>query len=346
MLAVDIPSGVDGLTGEAADGAVDADVTVTFAALKPGHVLLPGRSRCGVVAVADIGLDVSAARAHLVQAGDAGAWLPERPVAAHKWMSAVWLIAGSPGMTGAAVLAARGAQRAGAGYVRLSVPGAGTEFGAPVEVVTNRPAGDGLERRGARRRRSLQGARRRTGSWRSTGGRHTGARARPRPGPSSSTATGSTPLAATRGRPGRARSSHPTTGSTSGSSARLPGPIGWRPPATWPRSPVALSSSRGRRRSWPAATVRSWSPPRAVRPWPPPARATCWPASSARSVPRASTRARAAAVGAFVHGRCGLGFARGLVAGDLPDRLPAVLDDLTNEREIHSWRGTRRWPTS
>jgi NAD(P)H-hydrate epimerase len=63
-------------------------------------------------------------------------WLPRRPVEAHKWQAAVWVVAGSPGMTGAAVLACRGAQRAGAGYVRLSSPGVGPgETGAPVEVV-------------------------------------------------------------------------------------------------------------------------------------------------------------------------------------------------------------------
>ncbi|MGH9247764.1 MAG: NAD(P)H-hydrate dehydratase [Acidimicrobiales bacterium] len=136
VLAVDIPSGVNGLTGEADDDAVTADTTVTFAALKPGLVLLPGRQRTGTVVVADIGLDVSSARAHLVETVDVAAWLPSRPLDAHKWRSAVWVIAGSPGMTGAAVLAARGAQRGGAGYVRLSVPAAGTEVGAPVEVVT------------------------------------------------------------------------------------------------------------------------------------------------------------------------------------------------------------------
>jgi NAD(P)H-hydrate epimerase len=136
VLAVDIPSGVDGLTGEASDTAVAADVTVTFAALKPGLLLLPGRGRCGEVVVADIGLDASAATSHLVEAGDVATWLPHRPVDAHKWQTAAWVIAGSPGMTGAALLAARGAQRAGAGYVRLSVPGGGPDVGTPAEVVT------------------------------------------------------------------------------------------------------------------------------------------------------------------------------------------------------------------
>ncbi len=123
VLAVDIPSGVDGLTGQAGDGAVTATRTVTFAALKPGLLLSPGRQRAGRVTVADIGLDVSGARIHLVEAADVAGWLPERPPETHKWKSAVWVVAGSPGMTGAAHLASRAAMRAGAGTVRLGIPG-------------------------------------------------------------------------------------------------------------------------------------------------------------------------------------------------------------------------------
>jgi NAD(P)H-hydrate epimerase len=52
-----------------------------------------------------------------------GGWLPDRPRDSHKWKSAIWMIAGSPGMTGAADMAARAAMRAGAGTVRLGVPG-------------------------------------------------------------------------------------------------------------------------------------------------------------------------------------------------------------------------------
>src|SRR5262245_7407351 len=111
VLAVDIPSGVNGLTGEAGDDAVNADETVSFAALKPGLVLQPGRERAGRVHVADIGLDVSRARAHLLDAADVARWLPTRPAETHKWRAAIWIVAGSPGMTGAAALAAHGAQR-------------------------------------------------------------------------------------------------------------------------------------------------------------------------------------------------------------------------------------------
>ena len=124
VLAVDIPSGVNGLTGEAAEGAVTADVTVTFAALKPGLLLGSGPRRAGAVDVVDIGLDVGRARIHLVEDADVAARLPARPPEAHKWQTGVFVAAGSPGMMGAPLLVARAAMRAGAGYVQLGVPGA------------------------------------------------------------------------------------------------------------------------------------------------------------------------------------------------------------------------------
>ncbi len=136
VLAVDVPSGVDGGTGQVEGQALAAVRTVTFAALKPGLVLAPGRELAGRVEVADIGLDAAGvARAHLVGGDDVAAWLPDRPLDSHKWRAAVWVVAGSPGMTGAATLACRAAQRAGAGYVRLSTPGGQTGEGAPLEAV-------------------------------------------------------------------------------------------------------------------------------------------------------------------------------------------------------------------
>lgn len=136
VLAVDIPTGVDGRTGAAGAGVLAAELTVTFAALKPGLVLGAGRALAGQVRVADIGVRVEElARAHLVTGDDVASWLPVRPADSHKWRSAVWVVAGSPGMTGAASLAVRGTQRAGAGYVRLSTPGGEPGTGAPVEAV-------------------------------------------------------------------------------------------------------------------------------------------------------------------------------------------------------------------
>jgi NAD(P)H-hydrate epimerase len=135
VLAVDIPSGVDGLTGRVDGGAVRADRTVTFAALKPGLLLHPGRDLAGDTVVADIGLDVSGALAGVVDGRDVAGWLPPRPAETHKWRAAVTLVAGSPGMTGAAHLAARAAQRAGAGMVRVATPGLDGDPGLPTEAV-------------------------------------------------------------------------------------------------------------------------------------------------------------------------------------------------------------------
>ena len=74
-----------------------------------------------------------AATSHLVDAGDVAAWFPQRPVDAHKWSTAVRIVAGSPGMLGAAGLAARGATRCGAGLVSVSSPGGSAPV--PLEVL-------------------------------------------------------------------------------------------------------------------------------------------------------------------------------------------------------------------
>jgi len=123
ILAADIASGVNGLTGEIVGAPWVADRTVAFGALKPGGVLHPGAGHCGEFTVAPIGLDLSSARTHLITAADVSRWLPSRPVEAHKWQTASWVIAGSAAMSGAARLAASATLRGGSGYVRLSTPG-------------------------------------------------------------------------------------------------------------------------------------------------------------------------------------------------------------------------------
>ena len=135
VLAVDIPSGIDGVTGEERGRAMDAVRTVTFAALKPGLVLEPGRTRAGAIVVADIGLDIGDATAAAIEAADVAEALPRRPATAHKWAASVLVIAGSTGMTGAAHLAAAAAQRAGAGMVRLGSPGVADDPARPTEAV-------------------------------------------------------------------------------------------------------------------------------------------------------------------------------------------------------------------
>lgn len=137
VLAVDIPSGVDGLTGAVvADGRPwAAERTVTFAALKPGLLLEPGRSLAGRVEVVDIGLDVGPRRVGSVETADVAAWIPRRAREAHKWTSAGRVVAGGRGMTGAATLATGAAMVTGAGHVQLLRPGVDPDGPGPTEAV-------------------------------------------------------------------------------------------------------------------------------------------------------------------------------------------------------------------
>lgn len=134
VLAVDIPSGIDGITGEASGRVLRADRTVTFAALKPGLVLADGRALAGEVVVADIGLPV-VADVGLIEATDVATWLPRLPIEGHKWKAAVLVVAGGAGMAGAAHLVAAAAQRSGAGMVRVGSPGLDDDRGRPVEAI-------------------------------------------------------------------------------------------------------------------------------------------------------------------------------------------------------------------
>jgi ADP-dependent NAD(P)H-hydrate dehydratase / NAD(P)H-hydrate epimerase len=125
VLAVDVPTGLGADLGEAAPGAVRATRTVTFGALKPGLLLNDGPELAGRVAVRPIGLPVRdvAGAIHLVGDDDVVALLPARDRSSHKWSTAVMVVAGSPGMYGAAGFVARAAGRSGAGMVRLGIPG-------------------------------------------------------------------------------------------------------------------------------------------------------------------------------------------------------------------------------
>lgn len=123
VLAVDIPSGVEGDTGRATGSVLRAMATVTFVALKPGLVQGDGAALAGEVRVVDIGLPIDGYDVAVVDDGDIGALVPPRDRGGNKWVAAVLVVAGSPGMTGAAALSARAAYRSGAGMVRLGVPG-------------------------------------------------------------------------------------------------------------------------------------------------------------------------------------------------------------------------------
>jgi NAD(P)H-hydrate epimerase len=125
VVAVDVPSGVDADTGVVDGEAVEADATVTFGALKPGLVFHPGADRAGAVMVADIGFppDLVTSDVSLIERTDVASLLPVRPSETQKrTVGALLVVAGSRSMTGAAVLVATAATRAGAGLVTLAVP--------------------------------------------------------------------------------------------------------------------------------------------------------------------------------------------------------------------------------
>ncbi len=125
VLAVDVPTGVDADTGETRGRAMPAVATVTFGAVKPG-LLLASRATTGRIRVEAIGLPVpSPAECSmvLVEDSDVADLVPRREPSSHKWATALAVVAGSPGMLGAPVFVARAASRAGAGMVRLGIPG-------------------------------------------------------------------------------------------------------------------------------------------------------------------------------------------------------------------------------
>ncbi len=133
VVAVDVPSGLDGSTGLAAGAVVAADVTVTFFRKKPGHVLFPGRRLCGRTVLADIGIPESVLPGIRAGGGPAvtdlngpGVWggvLPQPEQDAHKYARGHAVsVSGPAHTTGAARLGARGAARIGAGLVTVASP--------------------------------------------------------------------------------------------------------------------------------------------------------------------------------------------------------------------------------
>jgi NAD(P)H-hydrate epimerase len=129
VVAVDVPSGVDGESGEIRGTAPRAVLTVTFFRKKPGHLLLPGRAYCGEIVVAPIGIadGILERAAPDAAENDPAWWLPAFPrprLEDHKYSRGHALVAGGAVMTGAARLAARAAARLGAGLVTLAAPAA------------------------------------------------------------------------------------------------------------------------------------------------------------------------------------------------------------------------------
>jgi hydroxyethylthiazole kinase-like uncharacterized protein yjeF len=128
VIAVDLPSGVNGTTGAVLGGAVNASRTVTFFRKKPGHLLLPGRSHCGTVEVAQIGIpaDVLAIIRPAAFENGPALWGDKFPIPTaqgHKYSRGhAVVVSGGRAHTGAARLAATAALRGGAGLVTLATP--------------------------------------------------------------------------------------------------------------------------------------------------------------------------------------------------------------------------------
>lgn len=131
VLAVDVPSGMDGDTGHAAGGVFRADRTATFHAYKTGHFVGDGPDLCGKVDLYDIGLKGGEPAMYRMTRNDVQ--LQHRTRTAHKWSAgSVATIGGEPGLTGAALFAARGAIATGAGASVLFA----TAATAPVYAAT------------------------------------------------------------------------------------------------------------------------------------------------------------------------------------------------------------------
>jgi hydroxyethylthiazole kinase-like uncharacterized protein yjeF len=128
VIAVDLPSGIDGRTGKIRGTAVQATESVTFCRRKPGHLLSPGRDHCGRVTVADIGISDATVKSlnPTAFANEPALWkenFPRPRRDGHKYdRGHVVVVSGPMHSTGAARLAARSALRAGAGLVTVAAP--------------------------------------------------------------------------------------------------------------------------------------------------------------------------------------------------------------------------------
>ena len=127
VCAVDVPSGLDGASGVILGAAAPAELTVTFFRKKPGHLLYPGRGLCGDVVLADIGTPISALDEIAPNTWENGPdlWLGGYPwpqPESYKYKRGEVLILGGEAITGASRMTAMAASRAGAGMVTLAAP--------------------------------------------------------------------------------------------------------------------------------------------------------------------------------------------------------------------------------
>ena len=159
VVAVDLPSGVNGSSGHVGGAAVRADRTVTFFRKKPGHLLYPGKALCGKLTCADIGIEADALEfsGFCALENDPALWYGNWPealkpidqidtgrLADHKFHRGHCLVlSGGATHSGAARLAARGALRAGAGLVTLAAPpGAAAFVAGQVTAIMVEPVQD------------------------------------------------------------------------------------------------------------------------------------------------------------------------------------------------------------
>jgi len=128
IFSIDIPSGLSADTGKPCGIAINATATATFAHPKPGHILHPGDRYTGELEVVDIGIpefitEKFSPKLNLLEGKDIKCLFPERDSESHKGnFGHVFILAGSPGKTGAAALAANAAMRCGTGLVTLGIP--------------------------------------------------------------------------------------------------------------------------------------------------------------------------------------------------------------------------------
>jgi hydroxyethylthiazole kinase-like uncharacterized protein yjeF len=141
ILAVDVPSGMDGANGTIRGRAAQALLTVTFFRRKPGHLLLPGRDLCGEIVLADIGIPAAQATSATYANGPGLWYLPVPGAASQKYTRGVVTILGGAEMTGAAQLSAAAARYGGAGMVTIAAHGRADVYrsGAPGLMVSEAP---------------------------------------------------------------------------------------------------------------------------------------------------------------------------------------------------------------
>lgn len=140
VVAVDVPSGVDGATGAVRGYAPQVALTVTFFRLKPGHLLLPGSTLCGELFLADIGMPAGVMSQPRTFLNGPRLWrVPTPPPEAHKYSRGHVTVLGGATMTGAARLSADAARRAGAGMVTIAAQGSAPVYraGSPGLIVSD-----------------------------------------------------------------------------------------------------------------------------------------------------------------------------------------------------------------